>query len=465
MRNPAINLFFFFALVMVSIPQAFAQVDDPWTVEGRQAWIDEVDGVEATTEYDWGSDEYVVETHEPADSHTVVDDEDLGPSTYDADDPNSTVPFWNDLNNRGAWVWTDDLGWTWMPSDREEGWQPYQNGQWVLTDAGWAFESDEDYGDIVYHYGRWVYLAGHGWVWVPGRRWAPAWVSWRVSDGYVGWCPMAPLFYGYYGPYMTNPLYWSFVETRYFLSPGIYRVIVPRYRVRNIYRSTRRVARAHRYGRARFNPGPNPKRIRHHVGRAPQRRPANTMRRRAVPRATQRRVPARTPARRAAPAAPRRAPTPSAQPQPRYRLRGTTVNPRARQTAPGRPNERRVAPSTNGRSKANRRAPSATPDRRIPSNPGARRALPPGRRVGPGNRNVRPSEPRRSGPSAQPRTRRSPQRAVRPPTSNRRVTPSNPRVRRPTPRVKPREERRKRRRNDSRNENSRGRRPSRSGGR
>jgi hypothetical protein len=89
----------------------------------------------------------------------------------------------------------------------------------------------------------------------------------------------------------------------------------------------------------------------------------------------------------------------------------------------------------------------------------------------PNNRKVRPSQPRRSGPSAQPRTNRRPQRAVRPPTSNRRVAPSKPRVQRSTPRggvrkpkVKKREERKKRR-NDSRNNNSRGRRPSRSRGR
>jgi hypothetical protein len=289
----------------------------------------------------------------------------------------------------------------------------------------------------------------------------------------VGWCPMAPHFYGHHGVYMANPLYWSFVETRYFLSPGIHRVIVPRYRARNIYRSTRRVARAHRYGHARFNPGPNPKRIRHHVGRAPQRRPANTMRRRAVPRATKRRVPTRTPARRAAPNAPRRTPTPSAQPQPRYRLRGTTVNPRARQTAPSRPDERpRVAPNSRGSSKGVRRAPAASPRRRVPTNPGATRALPPGRRVGPNNRGVRPAQPRRSGPSARPRTNSRPQRAVRPPSSGRRVTPTTPRTPHVTPRggvrkptVKSRQKRRKSRSSNSRDDNSRGRRPSRSRGR
>lgn len=31
-----------------------------------------------------------------------------------------------------------------------------------------------------------------GWVWVPGVEWAPAWVSWRVGGGYIGWAPLPP---------------------------------------------------------------------------------------------------------------------------------------------------------------------------------------------------------------------------------------------------------------------------------
>ncbi len=31
-----------------------------------------------------------------------------------------------------------------------------------------------------------------GWVWVPGDEWAPAWVSWRKGNDYVGWAPLPP---------------------------------------------------------------------------------------------------------------------------------------------------------------------------------------------------------------------------------------------------------------------------------
>jgi hypothetical protein len=37
-----------------------------------------------------------------------------------------------------------------------------------------------------------VNIDGLGWVWVPGTRWAPAWVSWRSGDGYYGWAPLPP---------------------------------------------------------------------------------------------------------------------------------------------------------------------------------------------------------------------------------------------------------------------------------
>ena len=32
----------------------------------------------------------------------------------------------------------------------------------------------------------------HFWVWVPGVEWAPAWVTWRVGGGYIGWAPLPP---------------------------------------------------------------------------------------------------------------------------------------------------------------------------------------------------------------------------------------------------------------------------------
>ncbi|HTL59574.1 MAG TPA: DUF6600 domain-containing protein, partial [Candidatus Limnocylindrales bacterium] len=72
------------------------------------------------------------------------------------------------------------------------GWRPYCSGEWVWTDCGWYWHSEEPWGWACYHYGYWAEDPAYGWVWVPGVEWAPAWVSWRVGGGYIGWAPMAP---------------------------------------------------------------------------------------------------------------------------------------------------------------------------------------------------------------------------------------------------------------------------------
>ena len=48
----------------------------------------------------------------------------------------------------------------------------------------WA--SEEPFGWATYHYGRWGYSDRMGWFWVPGNRWAPAWVAWRQHDDLSG---------------------------------------------------------------------------------------------------------------------------------------------------------------------------------------------------------------------------------------------------------------------------------------
>ena len=85
-----------------------------------------------------------------------------------------------------------DYGYCWHPTNVGDDWAPYTDGYWAYTDGGWTWVSYEDYGGIVYHYGRWANIEGEGWVWVPGTTWAPAWVSWRSSDDYVGWAPLPP---------------------------------------------------------------------------------------------------------------------------------------------------------------------------------------------------------------------------------------------------------------------------------
>jgi len=104
--------------------------------------------------------------------------------------------FYDRLAPEGRWLNSDDYGYVWQPNVAvsETSWRPYSDGHWVYTDRGWFWDSNESFGWATYHYGRWVLVDGVGWVWVPGQRWAPAWVSWRHTDddSYVGWAPLPP---------------------------------------------------------------------------------------------------------------------------------------------------------------------------------------------------------------------------------------------------------------------------------
>jgi len=104
--------------------------------------------------------------------------------------------FYNQLSSQGTWIKTDNYGDVWQPTESDPNWRPYTYGQWVNTDQGMMWDSYEPFGWATYHYGRWVNLADHGWVWVPGYTWAPAWVSWRNGDydgdDYCGWAPLPP---------------------------------------------------------------------------------------------------------------------------------------------------------------------------------------------------------------------------------------------------------------------------------
>jgi Family of unknown function (DUF6600) len=102
--------------------------------------------------------------------------------------------FHNKLEPYGAWRETSNYGFVWQPyeAERSRSWRPYTNGRWVYTDAGWTWVSEEPFGWATYHYGRWTRLRNIGWVWLPGEEWAPAWVSWRKGNDYIGWAPLPP---------------------------------------------------------------------------------------------------------------------------------------------------------------------------------------------------------------------------------------------------------------------------------
>src|ERR1700704_2583142 len=160
--------------------------------------------------------------------------------------------FYTKLEPHGAWLETADYGYVWQPRQAESSrsWRPYTNGRWVYTDAGWTWISEEPFGWATYHYGRWTRLRGIGWVWVPGNEWAPAWVSWRKSNDYVGWGPLPPeaRFDRRQGIrnwadnyYDIGPDQYRFVATREFGNREMGRTIVPRERNVTIINQTTNV--------------------------------------------------------------------------------------------------------------------------------------------------------------------------------------------------------------------------------
>ena len=113
----------------------------------------------------------------------------------DGYEPNAYQQFESQLSPYGAWQDVPSYGHVWMPSSRVVGYDftPYASGgHWVMSDYGWTWVSDWDWGWAPFHYGRWMVVGGYGWCWIPGTTWGPAWVNWRWGGGYVGWAPMGP---------------------------------------------------------------------------------------------------------------------------------------------------------------------------------------------------------------------------------------------------------------------------------
>jgi hypothetical protein len=161
--------------------------------------------------------------------------------------------FYNELARYGRWDDDPTYGWVWYPFD--EDFRPYTDGWWVYTNEGWSFESEAQYAWAVYHYGRWVPMPS-GWAWIPGFVWAPAWVSMRSSDGYIGWSPLGPngLVYEYmpYGwRWSWSP--WVFLPTEHFGNHHSHRHYVEFARARSVFHEARPVGAVVRGGEYRYH--------------------------------------------------------------------------------------------------------------------------------------------------------------------------------------------------------------------
>jgi len=107
----------------------------------------------------------------------------------------------DDLDGNGEWTYVDDCSsWCWRPTGLAEDWRPYWNGRWGCYAGGMTWVSDEPWGFVTHHYGRWGWRGGFGWYWIPGVYYSPAWVAWHSSDAYFGWAPLG---------YRNDPCSWG----------------------------------------------------------------------------------------------------------------------------------------------------------------------------------------------------------------------------------------------------------------
>ena len=140
--------------------------------------------------------------------------------------------FYDELSPHGDWVTVGSYGHCWRPRGIDRDWQPYLNGEWLYTEAGWTWVSYDPWGGDPYHYGTWSRSNAYGWVWIPGTIWAPAWVTWYVGDNDIGWAPVPPSFSvgasGYLGPpVIVSRSSYVFVPATRFVGVNVGTVRVP----------------------------------------------------------------------------------------------------------------------------------------------------------------------------------------------------------------------------------------------
>jgi hypothetical protein len=102
----------------------------------------------------------------------------------------SAQQFMQALLPYGSWMAHPQFGWVWQPHDVQPWWQPFSVGEWMVTQDGSPYwRSGYPFGWATEHYGSWTFDESKGWLWIPGNDWSAAPVSWRVTDGVIGWAP------------------------------------------------------------------------------------------------------------------------------------------------------------------------------------------------------------------------------------------------------------------------------------
>ncbi len=144
--------------------------------------------------------------------------------------PREIRSYADDLDEHGDWVDVPDVGTCWRPRVAVE-WRPYWRGRWGAYAGGMTWISDDPWGYVTFHHGRWGWGASLGWYWIPGVFYSPAWVAWNWSGGYCGWSPLSywnsPCNWGY-GAW-NGGYCWNVVQVNHINTVGLHnRVVVDR---------------------------------------------------------------------------------------------------------------------------------------------------------------------------------------------------------------------------------------------
>lgn len=248
--------------VVISSSSARAQDDGEWITPApaaEAAPADPATPADAPADGDWTDDEMSAD-----DLGEEYSDQGAAPAAdeYADTDPTALNDFRPYLDPHGVWVYDPVYGQIWVPNRAEVGedFAPYvSNGYWGEDENGdWIWVSGYDFGWVVFHYGRWVWVPDVGWAWIPGRRYAPAWVVWRVpsdNHAYIGWAPMPPS-WGWHGGVAVSlwvypPYPYVFCPTAYVYHRHVHTYIVHDHaRVRYAARHTRRYHPRHHRPRA-----------------------------------------------------------------------------------------------------------------------------------------------------------------------------------------------------------------------
>lgn len=180
--------------------------------------------------------------------------------------------FYNDLSPFGHWIEYPAFGYVWIPEAGRDFFPYVTDGRWMLTEFGWTWVSDYEWGWAPFHYGRWDYDDYYGWFWVPDDQWGPAWVIWRRANGYFGWAPLRPgtsPSAGLSGSTRRDVERWSFVREKDFGRSDLQRRYINRRNNDEIFRNSTIINNSYIDTRrnAVYISGPRPEDVRRITGR------------------------------------------------------------------------------------------------------------------------------------------------------------------------------------------------------